>query len=977
MGYNSHMSFGWIRRQRGALAVGLAVTLVVAVLHYLDVFRRIEWVFLDFHFRRLNRVEASPRIVHVDIDDAALDHVGAWPWPRDLQADMVRVLHELDAGSIVLDLVFSEPRPPELRLPEFTRFASIEGRVERIGQISAENQIFPDDELAAAIRESRNVYLAMFYKPEPPLTPAERRAVELFRTEVDMAADEAARRLGCSPLELDGLAPFRLRRLAIEQRVAGCLATRPAASAREVHDALRAAPFDVYDPIREAILWSYMRVRSAQEVERRSPPVPSGLAGRLPAISNLTPPLFGFTRGAKAEGFVCFEPDADGTLRHLPLMVEYRGRLLKQLAFAVLCDTLGIRDDDMAIDQGGILTIRAAGDRPAMRVPLDSGGRVLLNWSRAGPSWANCFTHVPGAKLLEICDLRRRSRENETARRIHLARAIRLVKDDAGFEAYRRDVDRYLAERRDLHWAELEGRSAAPEVVALRSRVEEQGRRIEADQAAVVQLIRETWDQLKGLDPADPAIAAEYRRFREAHEILTETCPRLEAANAGIEARVRSLREALRPLVAGRICLVGYTATAVADMVDTPAFARLPGVMVHSNLLNTFLQRSFYGWSRPWERAFIILAVGALVTVFSASRGPRVSFALMVLTMLALAAVNLLALAAGRHFWLASFVGVGLAFVVWAMVVMFRFLVSEREKRRFGKALAQYTSPAIARRIAEDVGRLDLSPVASEVTCFFSDLADFTTLSEQHLDPAKTRSVLNPYLETMSAVLNARSGLINKFMGDGIFAFFNSPVYPCREHARQACEAAIDSQRALRELIEGRRNSPLAGVFGQLRMRIGIASGPVYVGDYGSENKLDYTCMGDTVNLAARLEPANKVFGTSILVSGPTRKAAGDGLVFRQLGSLQVKGKKIAVGVYELLGRAADVPAEAVEYAARFAAAVDLFQSRRWEEASRAFASLLERRDDRAARRYMELAAGYRAAPPPDDWNGAIELTEK
>ena len=267
--------------------------------------------------------------------------------------------------------------------------------------------------------------------------------------------------------------------------------------------------------------------------------------------------------------------------------------------------------------------------------------------------------------------------------------------------------------------------------------------------------------------------------------------------------------------------------------------------------------------------------------------------------------------------------------------------------------------------------------MASEVTCFFSDLADFTALSEQHLDPATTRSVLNPYLETMSAVLNARSALINKFMGDGIFAFFNSPVYPCRGHARQACEAAIDSQRALRELIDRRRGSPLAGVFGQLRMRIGIASGPVYVGDYGSQNKLDYTCMGDTVNLAARLEPANKVFGTSILVSGPTREAAGDGLVFRRLGSLQVKGKKIAVPVYELLGRSADVPAEAIEYADRFGAAVDLFQSRRWEEAGRAFASLLEHRDDRAARRYAELAAGYRIAPPPDNWNGAIELTEK
>lgn len=986
------MAAGWLRRQRGALSIGLAVTVVTAVLQSFGLFQRIECVFLDVCFRHVNHIDASPQIVHIDIDDAAIDRVGAWPWPRDLQADLIRTVHDLGARSIVLDLVFSEPRPPEVRLPEFTQFAAIEGRIERLGEVSEENRVYPDNELAAAIRDARDVYLATFYKqaaasdgPSPPLKPIEDKVVACFVANIEAPTGEIAAKLGLKADEVERLGLIRLRRQAIDKRVADYLAQHPLADVREVHATLRSAPFDTRDPVREDILWAYMRARSLRAVEERCPPVPASLAGRLPRVQDLTPPLFLFVGGAgekgaaaRSVGFVVFEPDADGKLRHLPLMVEYRGRLLKQLAFSVFCSEQGIRDDELSIDDRGFLNLAGRPDRPAMHVQLDAGRKMLLNWHRAGESWVNSFAHVPAAKLLEVCDWRERRRENETARQTELARAIRLAKGDAVFEGYRTEVKRYLADRRQVHWAELEGRGEAPEVVALRARNEEQRRRIEADQTATVQLINETWAELKDANPSDPAVAADYGRFKEAHAILADTCARLDAANTALSARIEQSLAVLRPLVSGKTCFVGYTATAVADMVDTPIYARMPGVLVHSNLFNTFMQRRFLRWSEPWERTLAILAVGVLVTVLSASRGPRASFTFVVLTMVALATVNLFALVSDMRYWLAVFVTVALAFVVWAMVVMFRFLVSEREKRRFSKALAQYTSPAIARQIAADVGRLDLSPVSGEVTCFFSDLANFTTLSEQYLDPAKTRSVLNPYLDAMSVVLNAHSALINKFMGDGIFAFFNPPIYPCPAHARRACEAALDAQRALGELIARQRGSALAEVFARLAMRIGIASGPVYVGDYGSENKLDYTCMGDTVNLAARLEPANKAFGTAILVSGPTYDAAGDGLVFRRLGALQVKGKKIAIPVYELLGRRADVPPERIEHAEHFAAAVDLFQARRWQEALAAFGQLMASRpDDLAAKRYADVTAAYQASPPSEPWNGAIELTEK
>jgi adenylate cyclase len=308
---------------------------------------------------------------------------------------------------------------------------------------------------------------------------------------------------------------------------------------------------------------------------------------------------------------------------------------------------------------------------------------------------------------------------------------------------------------------------------------------------------------------------------------------------------------------------------------------------------------------------------------------------------------------------------------------MIRYLVTDRQRRRFSKAVAQYVSPAMARRIGESNSNLSFAPGEAVVSCLFSDLAGFTRLSEK-LGPAGTRAVLNPYLESMSSALHRHNALINKFMGDGIFAFFNPPILPCPAHEIAACEAALDSRKALAELIARHAGTPLAESFGQLAMRMGIASGRVFVGDYGSESKLDYTCVGDVVNLAARLESANKQFGTAILVSGPTRVAAGTRFLFRHLGMVRVQGQARGEAIYELLGRRGEVDGILEAHAELFDHAVLAFSSRDWTEAVTGFEECLQYRpDDLAAQRYLPIIRHCRQNPPPDDWSGIVELTEK
>ena len=290
-----------------------------------------------------------------------------------------------------------------------------------------------------------------------------------------------------------------------------------------------------------------------------------------------------------------------------------------------------------------------------------------------------------------------------------------------------------------------------------------------------------------------------------------------------------------------------------------------------------------------------------------------------------------------------------------------------REKERIKATFGQYVDPRIVRGLLDK--RLPAEGGERHVmSVFFSDLAGFTRMCEG-LTPDAAVRFLNRYFALMAEVIRARQGIIDKYIGDSVMAFWGQPFTDAESHAALCCEAALD-QRA--RLDEFRADLPnLLGVrqgLPEVEARMGIASGEVLVGNIGSETARGYTVIGDTVNLASRLEQANKFYRSRILVSEATRNLAGGAFVFREIDSLRVMGRVEPERVYELLGR----PGEGREdLAAAFANGLSCYRKQDWDAAEAAFNECLKLApDDGPSRAFLERIRAFRENPPPAGWDG-------
>jgi class 3 adenylate cyclase len=302
-------------------------------------------------------------------------------------------------------------------------------------------------------------------------------------------------------------------------------------------------------------------------------------------------------------------------------------------------------------------------------------------------------------------------------------------------------------------------------------------------------------------------------------------------------------------------------------------------------------------------------------------------------------------------------------------LLAYRFAIADRTGRHLRQVFGYYLPATLIDRMAAAHHRPMLGGEVRELTVWFSDIQGFTELAEG-LSPSDLVSLLNAYLAQLTDIIEEYGGFVDKYMGDGVVAVFGAPIED-PDHAHHAVQAA----RACQDRLVARET--VSNILGgrHLKTRIGINTGQMLVGNIGSRRRMNYTVMGDAVNLAARLENANKLYGTSVLVSEATKRACGAAFVFREVDCVRVIGRHSPVRIFEPLTSAQALDAEHQSLTQRFAVALSDYRARRFEDAAAAFAALAS--TDYVSASFALRAAEFAASPPPADWDAITDLEQK
>lgn len=997
-----------LRTHLSALAVGTLATALVVMLYASERLDRLEWLTYDWRCRQTNSMQTDPRILCIDIDDTAVARIGRWPWPRDLQAALLSIPSELGARRSLVDLTWSEAEFAALLTPANADV------IEDVRQLDPQwfeagrfPVTFPDLALATALRDAGSVAVAFEFRERDLYGSVEfEAAVQALAVGDEAAAREhiraraahrrqapdqdehereaeseanvfAAARLAAAILRQPGLteseAAARLgldsdlvrhkfedaravafRRLAREGLDSDGFTDPNALAARfaALHERVL-GPYRGADTPQSRALALAMKEQLglAPTLAKAAFPVaPDAL--RALRIEGVSPIYFRHALAADACGSVSFEPDADGVVRRLQLFARYGQHILGQLALRVACDELGVVREQIHMRGDEVVLPRAAGGE--LRLQLDSRGRTLVPWLRE-KHWIRQFTHISADDVIVLHEHRQQRIQNDRHARVLLREA--LARLGAGESEHAQTL------------ATIRSFEAQADVFRVSGRTE-----LLADISAALAVLLEAQPEIEAAAHAMQRAAQDAQPAREALDKLSEI-DAVRRARPKLDAVITEYETRLRGFVAGKICLFGYTATSLADLKPIPTSRSAAGVMAHANLLNGLLSGRGVTWAGGAANGAIAMLLGLAASGLTTMLRPRTALPAVLLLLL-----GYVALALGLFYWRLYWLGLTPALLAaitsFVLISVYQFVFVDSDRRNLSRVLGQYTSARMARQMSENV-ELCQRAEEREVTAMFTDLRGFTTISEQ-IGAERTQRVLNVFLGRMTEVMLAHDAMVNKFIGDGIFAFWNPVIHTQPDHALRACETALDMLAALEAL----RAEQLAGqgdaAFAALELRVGVATGRAIVGPCGSEQKYDYTCIGDSVNVAARLESGNKFYGTRILVSGGTQAQTGDRFAFRYLGGVQAKGKTLAVPIYELLGRRGQVAPQLLDYAETFARAVALFQQRQWTQALEAFGHCAALRgDDDAARNYVEISANYLVRPPAEDWNGAIELREK
>lgn len=885
---------------------------------------------------------ATPRptdaLVHIDIDDQAVASIGRWPWPRSKVAAMLDELHLAGVKALATDILFADPQEPEAQT-----------EIQDDDSLAIVRTIDGDAALAAAVRQLGCAVIPGSYKFDPSATS------QTFQ----LLVDELRKEPSLDEQSLLSRVSSKISGGKDAEKIVrdGYLSARRVAMFERIQQEMTAAPLDqealrqkllpnlgryVHSPASRDFDEQFRRWSSAEAIKKLVGN-PASNSIHLDPIPLSIAPLPAIAQAAAATGFVDFRTARDGVLRSMPLLVNFDGHIVPQVGLSLAMLTLGARPQDLQISSSAVSFKCPDGRTISIPIYLDHGTPVCdIPWF-GSQQWENMYDWPAHQKASQHLSLNVVWGTCETRNNI--------IKNNAAAA----DAMNFLAERLGV---KLPSTAPATRPSDDPDQLSAEIDRISNEAASWRKMYQ---DKPPAADDRDGLLFVAKDRAIQA----------VRSQNRALGEQLQKERTELAKMVSGKSVLIGFVATGLTDTTSTSLHPKSPGVIAHGVMFNAIMTGDLWSRAPGWIAPLITLALGTIAALMASSLSP-------VLGLVAISALggvyflfNASILFDHNNLVLDLAGSLIVLFVVWGGCTLNRIIIESGERHRITRRFQSYVDPSLVSHLLENPDLVRLEGEERQLTVVFTDLKGFTAISEKLGE--KTVQLLNEYFGLMVPLIRANNGTLNKFLGDGIMFFFGAPI-SSSQHATQAVTTVLAMQDALPAFNEElqRRGLPKVG------MRAGVSSGMMVVGDAGSKDASDYTVLGDTVNLGARLESANKATGTLTLINGTCAELIRDAFLLRPIAKLIVVGKTERVMTYEPICRLAAATAEQREIAQLTAKLVDSFCQRRFDDCIAAAEQIDARLGPgNLTALYRQQCQQYKQTPPPDDFDGTISLTEK
>lgn len=903
------------------VAVALVIYLLVVLSCFTNVYEIFELKLYDLRFMVRPSIKEWDHLYFLDIDEISLTTVGQFPWPRNKYAEGIKTLKEVNATQVSFDVMFPDASPRNLDGKDLATLMKKAGKGGRVSIVDVEMTGNKDKIFSDSVAAIDRVVLSYTFNDEP---------------------------LAYDVLERQKKASFK-----------------------------KALP--------RFLERSSIKVSPAQLKK---------LGSLLdPAVKSISFPIPELMNSGHAFGFVNRDTDIDGFLRKVRLVRLYKGRLYFNLAMMMFLDICDVPLDRVEVIPGSRIILKKAVDPITKKtrdiaIPIDSKGMVYVTWAGSGEGKGGIrektFHLVPFFALLEYGEIKdlawKEFNDKDDLKKDELAKRGQLV---AQLAELSEDIKGADSETKKILAANMKELKKNIRQISVNLPLDELTMRMNAARKEYVasqdeSLRQKKWDEIVKLKKSINRTKLEYQALYKKEikdlnkKIKNNNDPKLRD-DLNREIYIEGALDLVTRVedLADRIVLVGLTATGSQDIGAMPLTKEYARVGTYHNTINTFIQRDFIK-KVNWPVNFLIMLLLSIVMGYTIQRlDARRSLIAMTASFIALNIV-VMAFFALMNIWLQQLGMVLSMFVPSIAIVGIKLLKEESQKRFIKSAFSYYLSPRVIEKIIENPDSLKLGGEDREITIFFSDVKSFSSISEK-LTAQDLVKRLNEYLTEMTDIILRNEGTVDKYIGDAIMAFYGAPI-SMPDHPQKACMAAIEMRKRLRELQEKWK---MAGQ-DPLEARMGIHTGKSTVGNMGSTTRMDYTAMGDPVNLASRLEGLNKYYDTHAMISGTTYESVQNDIEGRQLDIVRVVGKAEAVPVYELLGKKGTLPDRMYEMLDVYNQGREHFLGRDWKQARALFVRALKViPDDGPSKIFIKRCDEFIKDPPSRKWDGVYVLKGK